>query len=659
MSAAVLLPLGGTVLLLAFGKRLGEPGAGWLGTATVAGGFAAALVAAADFFAGTGEPVVIRSFEWLPALGVDAALRWDSLSALMALVVTGVGGLIHWYSIGYMHGDPRFGRFFTYLNLFITSMLILVLADNFAVLFVGWELVGLSSYLLISFWFERETAAAAGKKAFVVNRVGDVGFLVGLMVVFAAFGTFAFDEVFAAAPGVLTEGTATAIGLLLLVGAAGKSAQLPLHVWLPDAMEGPTPVSALIHAATMVTAGVYMVARAAPIYELAPIAAATVAILGAATALVAATIALAQTDIKRLLAYSTISQLGFMFLAVGAAAYAAGLFHLVTHAFFKALMFLGAGSVIHAMNREQDMTKMGGLARAMPVTMVTMAVGWLALSGIPPFSGFWSKDEILAAVFDRGGMWTVLWAAGILAALFTAFYATRMMWLTFLGNPRWGEGVEPHESPPLMTAPLVALAVLAAGGGLVNTPWRPGVEHFLDPVFAAVSQAHPPTGLVAWALAGAAVAVAAAGIAWAARRYRRVPAEDGLGWRLLGRGYYLDDIYAQVFARAGGGRERIQEALYKKSRRPFRTLMRTKEPKAMQVAHPEPGWLPDHPELALPVVEDPGCYDIAVVGAAADIHESLEGLGRKPTPSDLVFQPNQEEGGYEPRSTRSRSIVPL
>jgi len=405
LSLIVLLPLAGMLFLFAFGKRLGEPLSGVIGSLAVVSSFVIALVIGLDFFSGEGSTETVRWFEWLPGLGVAAELRWDQLSALMTLVVTGVGSLIHIYSIGYMHGDPLFGRFFTYLNLFITSMLILVLANNFALLFVGWELVGLSSYLLISFWFERDTAAAAGKKAFVVNRVGDVGFIVALMLIFSVFGSFAFETVFEAAHSELTVAMATAIALLLLVGAAGKSAQLPLYVWLPDAMEGPTPVSALIHAATMVTAGVYMVARTAPIFELAPIAAATVAIVGAATALFAATIAMAQRDIKRVLAYSTISQLGYMFMGVGAAAYVAGVFHLMTHAFFKALLFLGAGSVIHGMSDEQDMHKMGGLAKKMPVTFATMAIAWLAISGIPPLAGFWSKDEILAAVFERGGLW--------------------------------------------------------------------------------------------------------------------------------------------------------------------------------------------------------------------------------------------------------------
>ncbi len=552
VSLVVLLPLAAMLLLFAVGRRIGEPGAGIVATSAVAGSFVFALILAVDFFSGSGTTETVRWFEWLPAFGVEAELRWDQLSALMTLVVTGVGSLIHLYSIGYMRADPRFSRFFTYLNLFIVSMLVLVLANNFAVLFVGWELVGLSSYLLISFWFERDTAAAAGKKAFIVNRVGDVGFIVALMLVFAVFGSLGFDTVFEGAHLELTEGMATAIGLLLLVGAAGKSAQLPLYVWLPDAMEGPTPVSALIHAATMVTAGVYMVARTGAIFEVAPVAAATVAVVGAATALYAATIAIAQRDIKRVLAYSTISQLGYMFMGVGAAAYVAGLFHLMTHAFFKALLFLGAGSVIHAMADEQDMHKMGGLARRLPVTFATMTVAWLAISGIPPLAGFWSKDEILAAVFERGGGWQVLWAVGLVTALLTAFYMTRMMWLTFFGEPRWDEDASPHESPRVMTAPLVALAVLSVVGGLVNTPFRLGLEHFLDPVFAGLHVAHAPEGSIAWILAGVSVAAGIIGIGAAVLRYRGpIPAEAGLGWRLLGKGYYVDDLYAEVFARGG------------------------------------------------------------------------------------------------------------
>jgi NADH-quinone oxidoreductase subunit L len=540
-------------MLLAFGKRLGEPWAGVVATMTVGASFVLAVIAALDFFAGDAHAGTITWFEWLPALGVEASFLWDPLSVLMTLVVTGVGAVIHAYSIGYMHGDDGYGRFFSYLNLFIISMLILVLGDNFAVMFVGWELVGLSSYLLIAFWFERPTAAAAGKKAFVVNRIGDVGFLVAVMLIFSTFGTLGFHAVFEEAPAELGTGLATLITLMLLLGAVGKSAQLPLYVWLPDAMEGPTPVSALIHAATMVTAGVYMVARTGVLFELAPVSAGVVATVGAVTALFAATIAVAQYDIKRILAYSTISQLGYMFMAVGAAAHVAGVFHLMTHSFFKALLFLGAGSVIHGVAGEQDIRKMGGLARVMPWTFGMMAIAWLAISGIPPFAGFWSKDEILASVFERGGPWIALWAIGLGTALLTAFYMTRMMWLTFGGPKRWDDGVHAHESSWTMVIPLAVLGAGSAVGGLINTPWNLTLEHFLEPAFEAVHLAHAPGGATPWVLAFVSVAAGIVGIAAATARYRsKVPVEDAGAWKVLNRGYYVDDAYAKAFVDGGG-----------------------------------------------------------------------------------------------------------
>ena len=557
----IVLPLLGFVTLLFFGKRIGEPGAGILATVSVGSSFVIAVVGAADFFGGTaGHGEVIEGFSWIPALGIDAQLLWDPLSAMMTLVVTGVGSLIHVYAIGYMGGDPRFGRFFSYLNLFIVSMLILVLGENFGVLFIGWELVGVSSYLLISFWFEKPTAAAAGKKAFVVNRIGDFGFLIALMIVFAQFGTLSFGPVFENAGRVLTKETATAITLLLLVGAAGKSAQLPLYVWLPDAMEGPTPVSALIHAATMVTAGVYMVARTGALFELAPFSAATVATVGAVTALFAATIAMGQRDIKRVLAYSTISQLGYMFMAVGVTAYVAGVFHLVTHAFFKALLFLGAGSVIHAMAEEQDMWKMGGLRKKMPVTFATMVIAWLAISGLPPMSGFFSKDEILAVTFNRGGGYVVLWVIGIVTAGLTAFYMSRLIFLTFFGEPRWDDGVDPHESPAVMTIPLASLAALSVVGGLIQTPFHlgsvlgPALEHFLEPSFELVTQAELPQPSAQWLLALVSVGVGVIGILYAYRRYLtpgELPAEDDGIWDTLLAGYGVDDVYGKTLVLPG------------------------------------------------------------------------------------------------------------
>lgn len=555
----IALPLGGSVLLHFVGRWLGEPRAGYLACAASLAAFGVAAVAAVPFFTGEGHPSQSLLWEWMPAVGASFEIAWDPLSALMTLVVTGVGSLIHIYSLGYMHGDPRFARFFTYLNLFTASMLTLVLAGNYAMLFVGWELVGLCSYLLISFWFARPSAAAAGKKAFVVNRIGDFGFLIALMLIFSSFGTLSYSGVFGRAADELTGSAATLIGLMLAAGAIGKSAQIPLYVWLPDAMEGPTPVSALIHAATMVTAGVYVIARSAPIFELAPAASGAVAAVGALTALWAATIAIGQSDIKRVLAYSTISQLGYMFLAVGATAYVAGVFHLMTHAFFKALLFLGAGSVIHAMGGRQDMEEMGGLRKAMPVTFLTMGIGVVAIAGFPPLAGFWSKDEILGVVFNQGGVFTVLWLVGLITALLTAFYMIRQFVMVFLGNPRWPEGVVPHESPRSMTVPLVVLALLSVLGGLVNTPFRLGLEHFLEPSFEGVKLGHPAEGVVSiLVLAAVAVGAGAVGAAMAFFAYHRPPeawrrfqTAFGKVWGWWEEGYRVDDIYGTMLVAPG------------------------------------------------------------------------------------------------------------
>ncbi len=557
----IALPLAGAGLLHFVGQRLRPPLAGWVATAAMGGSFLVAAGAALPFFRGGAgaAPVNLMLWEWMPAVGAAFELQWDPLSALMALVVTGVGALIHMFAIGYMHGDERFGRFFTYLNLFAASMLTLVLAGNYAMLFVGWELVGLCSYLLIGFWHTRPSASAAAKKAFVVNRVGDLGFLIGLMLVFTTFGTLSYPGVFGRVGAELTTGVATAIGLMFLIGAAGKSAQIPLYVWLPDAMEGPTPVSALIHAATMVTAGVYVVARSSPIFAEAPIASGAVALIGALTALWAASIALAQRDIKKVLAYSTVSQLGYMFMGVGATAYVAGVFHLMTHAFFKALLFLGAGSVIHAMSGEQDMTKMGGLAKKMPVTAVTMGIATLAIAGVPPLAGFWSKDEILGSLFARGGFFSALWVVGLVAALLTSFYMVRQWVLVFWGAPRWGDDVHPHESPRIMTVPLVALAVLSVGAGLFNTPFRYTLEHFLEPAFAGVSIQHPPDGWPMFIiLATLAVVAGVAGIAAAWFAYNRPPEawrrfEEGFGplWPVWSDAYRVDAFYGATVVSPG------------------------------------------------------------------------------------------------------------
>jgi len=555
------LPLAAVLVNLAVGHRLGRRGVGWLACGAVGLSFLAALRAvlilaarpAADRF------LVETAYTWIRVGDFTANVSFllDPLSAVMILVVTGVGFLIHVYSTGYMAHDPDVRRFFLYLNLFMFAMLTLVLADNFLLMFVGWEGVGLCSYLLIGFWYARPSAAEAGKKAFVVNRIGDFGFILGMLVLFTASGTLQFGRLFADAPHVLTGATVTAATLLLFLGATGKSAQLPLHTWLPDAMEGPTPVSALIHAATMVTAGVYLVARSHVLFQLAPVSLGVVAWVGALTALFAATIGLAQNDIKRVLAYSTISQLGYMFLACGVGVFGAGIFHLMTHAFFKALLFLGAGSVIHALSDEQDMRRMGGLAPRLPWTHFTMLVATLAIAGIPPFAGFFSKDEILAGAF---GARPVLWALGLVGAALTAFYMFRLYFLTFRGRPRLTEHAEQHlhESPPSMIAPLFVLAVLSVIGGFVGPPFVKGGHPFarwLAPVFGgeAGAPAREPAPSAEAILMIVSVLVAAAGILAAWHFYLRDTAAAGrLRERLAGvhrvlfHKYWVDELYDAI-----------------------------------------------------------------------------------------------------------------
>src|SRR5438034_3354166 len=454
-----LFPFLGTVVNAVLGGTIGRR-AHWVAVPAIALSFAAACGVFARVW--HGETWTGDLFPWISAGAFQTAVtaQVDQLSAVMLLVVTGVSLLIHLYSVGYMRDDAGYARFFTYLNLFVFSMLMLVLAGNFLLLYVFWEGVGLCSYLLIGFWYERPAAADAGKKAFIVNRVGDFGFGLAIMLIWVTFGTVNYGEVFAKADATIAAGTYVAIALLLFMGATGKSAQLPLHVWLPDAMEGPTPVSALIHAATMVTAGVYMVARSHTLFERSGVALEVVAIVGTVTAVFAASIGLVQTDIKRVLAYSTISQLGYMFAAVGLGAYAAGIFHLVTHAFFNALLFLGPGTVIHGMGGEQDLRKMGGLAPKMVTTTITMTIGAVGLAGLPPFAGFFSKDEILHAAYASHHR--LLWAFLLLGAFMTAFYSFRLVFLTFFGGPRMSREVahHVHESPWVMTLPLVVLAVL-------------------------------------------------------------------------------------------------------------------------------------------------------------------------------------------------------
>jgi NADH-quinone oxidoreductase subunit L len=524
------LPLAGFLLIVLFGRKLGDPFAGVLATVMTAASFA---VVAGIYFELLSLPSeernhVVTLFSWIPVGGlqVDMALLADPLSITMALFVTGIGSLIHLYAIGYMHGDAKFPKFFMYLNLFIFSMLMLVLGENLLVTFLGWEGVGACSYFLISFWHTRDSAATAGKKAFVTNRVGDWGMLVAMFMAFAAVGTLSYEGInHAAENGSLAAVTATGIAMMLFVGACGKSAQLPLFIWLPDAMEGPTPVSALIHAATMVTSGVFLLTRMAPVLHAAyPWSSDVIATVGALTALFAATIAVAQTDIKKVLAYSTVSQLGFMFLAIGSGAYVAAIFHMVTHAFFKALLFMGSGSVIHGMHHEQDMRRMGALRKVMPVTAITFIIGWLAIAGVPPFSGFWSKDEILLYAFANNRL---LYFIGVLAALLTAFYMTRQVIMVFFGEARWNDHAEengahgdhtPHESPWTMTAPLVVLSGLAITGGVMQLPFSKEthwLEHWLEPVVHHAEADIKGTWAYdnKWLLLGLAVVIATAGIA--------------------------------------------------------------------------------------------------------------------------------------------------
>ncbi len=523
------LPLVGFLLILLFGRILGEPRAGILATAMAASSFVVTVGVYLDLLSRTAEERhhVVTLFSWLPVgtLHVDMALLADPLSITMALFVTGIGSLIHLYSIGYMHGDPKFSKFFLYLNLFVFSMLMLVLGENLLVTFLGWEGVGACSYFLISFWHTRDSAATAGKKAFVTNRVGDWGMMVAMFLAFSAVGTLSYEGINAAADGgKIAAVTATGIAMMLFVGACGKSAQLPLYIWLPDAMEGPTPVSALIHAATMVTSGVFLLTRMAPVLHASyPWAGDVIATVGALTALFAATIAVAQTDIKKVLAYSTVSQLGFMFLAIGSGAYVAAIFHMVTHAFFKALLFLGSGSVIHGMHHEQDMRKMGALRKLMPITGFTFIIGWLAIAGIPPFAGFWSKDEVLLYAFANNRL---LWLIGVITALLTAYYMTRQVIMVFFGEARWNDHAEengahgdhtPHESPWTMVTPLVVLAGLSIVGGAMQLPFSKGtkfLEHWLEPVVhhSEVSIADTWAYSNKWLLLVVAILIAVSGV---------------------------------------------------------------------------------------------------------------------------------------------------
>ena len=561
------LPLAGAGVNLILGRKLGDPKAGWVATLATASSF---LVTVLAYFEMLGLPAeershVVKIFSWIGvgSLQIDLAVLADPLSIVMALFVTGISTLIHLYAIGYMHGDAKFSKFFLYLNLFVFSMLMLVLGENLLVTFLGWEGVGACSYVLISFWHTRNSAAVAGKKAFVTNRIGDFGVMAAMFLAFNSLGTLSYHAINESAhSGELAAVTATAIGLLLFVGACGKSAQLPLYLWLPDAMEGPTPVSALIHAATMVTSGVFLMTRMSPVlhasYDWVPT---VIAVVGAATALYAATVAVAQNDIKKVLAYSTVSQLGYMFLAVGSGAYVAAIFHMVTHAFFKALLFLGSGSVIHGMHHEQDMRRMGALRKVMPVTAFTFIIGWLAIAGVPPFAGFWSKDEILLYVYanNRG-----LYVVGLITALLTAFYMTRQVIMVFYGKAKWNDhsaehgshgDLTPHESSWVMLTPLVVLSGLSIVGGAMQLPFGKDfnfLERWLAPVVEE-SEAHIGE---TWAyqnkylLLAVAIVVAVVGVAASIAVYAKSwikPIEP----KVLEQAWYYDNAASRLIAGPG------------------------------------------------------------------------------------------------------------
>jgi NADH-quinone oxidoreductase subunit L len=565
----VLLPLIGFLINGLLGSKIkNEKVIGGIGSGVVGLSFLISLFSLFELLALPDDQrqVIVHLFTWLKTGGLDVSIAYqvDQLSITMALIVTGVGFLIHIYSIGYMHGDKGFWRFFAYMNLFIFAMMNLVLADNFVLLFLGWEGVGLCSYLLIGFWydrkFEKSTTSDAAKKAFVVNRIGDFGFLLGMFLIFMTFGSLNFTEVFARASGLnVPTYVFNFIALFLFIGATGKSAQIPLFVWLPDAMAGPTPVSALIHAATMVTAGVYMVARCSIIFASAPAIMTLIAVVGLLTAFFAATIGLVQNDIKKVLAYSTVSQLGYMFLALGVGAFGAGIFHVMTHAFFKALLFLGAGSVIHGMHEEQNIQKYGGLKKYMPTTYKTFLVASIAIAGIPPFAGFFSKDEILWYSYANGGL--IFWLIGVATALMTAFYMFRLLTLTFDGTPRFDtHHKHPHESPYVMTIPLMALALLSIIGGFIGIPEVFSGSHgnlfhgWLAPIFkkAEIKLAHygshsHTTELILMAIS----VIGAASAIWFARKiYLKNPQLavntanrfKGL-YKILFNKYYVDEVY--------------------------------------------------------------------------------------------------------------------
>jgi len=556
-----LLPLAGFIINGLGRNSLSKGAIGFIGSALVFASFALSIEAFLQIKS-TGAPINVTLFDWfsVSSLKISFSLLVDQLSALMLLIITGVGFLIHLYSVGYMHDDEGFGKFFSYLNLFVFFMLLLVMGSNYLIMFIGWEGVGLCSYLLIGFWYTNPSYADAAKKAFIMNRIGDLGFLIGIFLIFATFKSISYADVFSKA-GTMHSADApfTLITILLFIGAVGKSAQLPLFTWLPDAMAGPTPVSALIHAATMVTAGVYMIARSNILFTMAPDTMEIIAIVGLTTATFAALIALTQTDIKKVLAYSTVSQLGYMFLGLGVGAYTGAFFHLLTHAFFKALLFLGAGSVIHAVSGEQDMRNMGGLKNKLPITFWTMLIGTIAISGIPPFAGFFSKDEILAHAFMHS---TTFYVVGVITAMFTSFYMFRMLYLTFYGKFRGTHEQEHHlhESPPSMTIPLIILAILSAVGGFLGVPESVGgghwLEHFLAPVFAPSAKILGEQTLpqnTEWLLMAVSVGGAVLALIYAYSKYVKkahVPVADTEARPALANlsyhKFYVDELYDNV-----------------------------------------------------------------------------------------------------------------
>ncbi len=551
-----LFPLIGFLINSFFGKKMSKGLSGTIACASVLASFIVSVLIFMEVNASQQKSTVIEIFSWINSdtLKIPFSFLVDPLSCLFLMNITGIGFLIHVYSTSYMKDDEGFSRFFTYLNLFVFFMLLLVLGSNYLIMFVGWEGVGLCSYLLIGFWFKNDAYNRAANKAFIMNRIGDLGFLLGIIMIFINFGSISFGEVFNKASSVPTS-TITTIALLLLVGAMGKSAQLPLYTWLPDAMAGPTPVSALIHAATMVTAGIYMIVRSNIFYSISDAASECVAVVGAVTALFAALIGLLQTDIKKILAYSTVSQLGLMFLALGVGAYSSAVFHVTTHAFFKALLFLGAGSVIHAMGGEQDIRKMGGLKKALPITFITMLLGTLAISGVPPFAGFFSKDEILAHTYEHSQL---LWVVGSIASLCTAFYMFRLMFLTFWGSFRGTHEQQHHlhESPKAMTIPLIVLAALSVFGGLLGLPEFWGAKNWMSENLDSVIIRKNPTILsheTEWTLMAIAVLVALSTIYFAYQmfiKYKVLPADKVADMkpfqRVIYNKFYVDEIYDAI-----------------------------------------------------------------------------------------------------------------